>query len=130
MTLSVWLKHPGLSAGVEEMVVRLAGGSYRGGDGGGSMSVKGRDRRRLLPAPPNVRGTHRAQLNIRVVVSRRRFDAHCLCLLQFLLTLTEDDTGERGHNDNDRDGHHKDDAKHPVPPTRHSHRHKQLNTIQ
>lgn len=63
MTLSVWLKHPGLSAGVEEMVVRLTGGAYRGGDGGGSMSVKGRDRR-LLPAPPNVRGTHRAQLNI------------------------------------------------------------------
>lgn len=64
MTLSVWLKHPGLSAGVEEMVVGLAGGAYRGGDGGGSMSVKGRDRRRLLPASPNVRGTHRAQLNI------------------------------------------------------------------
>lgn len=79
-------------------------------------------------------GNHRTGVGdrnlTRVVVCRRRFDAHRLCLLQFLLTLTEDDTGERRNNDDDRDGHHKDDAKHPVPPTRHSHRHKQLNTIQ
>lgn len=54
MTQSVWLKHPCLSAGVEEMVVGLAGGSYGGGDGGGSMGVEGRDRGRLLPATPNV----------------------------------------------------------------------------
>lgn len=64
MTQSVWLKHPGLSAGVEEMVVWLAGRSYGGGDGGGSMGVEGRDRGRLLPATPNVWGTHGAQLNI------------------------------------------------------------------
>lgn len=36
------------------MVVGLAGGSYGGGDGGGSMGVEGRDRGRLLPATPNV----------------------------------------------------------------------------
>lgn len=43
MMLLVWFKYLGLFVGVEEMVVRLMGGFYRGGDGGGFMSVKGCD---------------------------------------------------------------------------------------
>lgn len=60
-----------------------------------------------------------------VVVRRRRFDAYCLCLLQFLLTFTEDDAGKRCYNDYYRDSHHKDYAKHPVPPARHGQSEKQ-----